>query len=132
MRDWVCIYGMDMNKNPVYIQGMQRAYRKKRSLTVCQRQTVAKEGRGGRCLWDGCWRERKWGELQGGDGVLANRCLFVSCVDVGTNVFDDFGNVWVGLPHLLNAVDGVEYSGMVTVIKLSANFFQGHIAHISN
>ena len=51
--------------------------------------------------------------------------LFVPCVDVGVDVFNDFSHLWVGFDEFFDSVDGVHDSGVIPVVKFFANFFEG-------
>ena len=50
--------------------------------------------------------------------------LFVSGVDVGVDVFDDFGDLRVVFHQFLDPVDGVHDGGVVSALKFLADFFE--------
>ncbi len=51
------------------------------------------------------------------------RRLFVTGIDISSNVFDDLCRLRLGFDHLFNALNGMQNGGMITVVKFPADLF---------
>ena len=49
--------------------------------------------------------------------------LFIAGIDISRNVFYDLCRLGKGFDHLFNALNGMQNSGVVPVIKFPADFF---------